>query len=285
MRKRGGKLGVRPQGRTSAREVAGISNFTERGLTRPTRGGEKLGQPPCVTSLPVAKTDANVEHRRALSFPVHPFKRGHLGVPRTTPTGGSGTLPPLITKPAPRTQKLNLSSSPHRRRRSGDENIGSDELPIFPNGYAALLLKSPPPAPPALLRRIGVKELTGVGKKTSCLQLRVVAYSSLSSPTFERVLPECQRDFYTNSGSDISTLASHGLSGRGRSRGICGQSIGTIRPRGPRGIHRIIGGHCGFRDSSSPSRTILEEHLNTDHARHFDSYNYPDFCFDLSCSN
>ncbi|GAB1868754.1 Kinesin-like protein CG14535 [Camponotus japonicus] len=68
-------------------------------------------------------------------------------------------------KESPRAaQKLNLSSSPHRRRRSGDENIGSDELPIFPNGYAALLLKSPPPAPPALLRRIGVKELTGVGK-------------------------------------------------------------------------------------------------------------------------
>lgn len=64
-------------------------------------------------------------------------------------------------------QKLNLSSSPHRRRRSGDENIGSDEQPIFPNGYAALLLKSPPPAPPALLRRIGVKELTGVGKVSS----------------------------------------------------------------------------------------------------------------------
>ncbi|XP_023287540.1 uncharacterized protein LOC105694763 [Orussus abietinus] len=61
-------------------------------------------------------------------------------------------------------QKLNLSSSPHRRRRSGDENIGQDEQPFFPNGYAALLLKSPPPAPPALLRRIGVKELTGVGK-------------------------------------------------------------------------------------------------------------------------
>ncbi|XP_046591946.1 uncharacterized protein LOC107217886 [Neodiprion lecontei] len=61
-------------------------------------------------------------------------------------------------------QKLNLSSSPHRRRRSGDEGIASDEQPISPNGYAALLLKSPPPAPPALLRRIGVKELTGVGK-------------------------------------------------------------------------------------------------------------------------
>ncbi|XP_054002832.1 uncharacterized protein LOC128889317 [Hylaeus anthracinus] len=61
-------------------------------------------------------------------------------------------------------QRLNLSSSPHRRRRSGDENISSDEQPIFPNGYAALLLRSPPPAPSALLRRIGVKELTGVGK-------------------------------------------------------------------------------------------------------------------------
>lgn len=61
-------------------------------------------------------------------------------------------------------QKWNLSSSPHRRRRSGDENITYDDHPIFPNGYAAILNKSPPPAPPAFLRRIGVKELTGVGK-------------------------------------------------------------------------------------------------------------------------
>lgn len=74
-------------------------------------------------------------------------------------------------------QKLNLSSSPHRRRRSGDENVGSDELPIFPNGYAALLLKSPPPAPPALLRRIGVKELTGVGK----VSLSIYRYDRASS--------------------------------------------------------------------------------------------------------
>lgn len=71
----------RPRGRTSAREVAGISNFTERGLTRPTRGGEKLGQPPCVTSLPAAKIDADVGHQRKLSFLVHPFKRGYLGAP------------------------------------------------------------------------------------------------------------------------------------------------------------------------------------------------------------
>ncbi|KAK0166188.1 hypothetical protein PV328_004629 [Microctonus aethiopoides] len=64
-------------------------------------------------------------------------------------------------------QKWNLSSSPHRRRRSGDETISADDQPLFPNGYAALLLKSPPPAPPAFLRRIGVKELTGVGKPIS----------------------------------------------------------------------------------------------------------------------
>ncbi|KAI4495080.1 hypothetical protein M0804_001281 [Polistes exclamans] len=78
---------------------------------------------------------------------------------------------PLIMYDIPRrsraAQKLNLSSSPHRRRRSGDENIGPEEQLIFPNGYAALLLKSPPPAPPALLRRIGVKELTGVGKENN----------------------------------------------------------------------------------------------------------------------
>ncbi|XP_066602950.1 uncharacterized protein [Prorops nasuta] len=61
-------------------------------------------------------------------------------------------------------QKLNLSSSPHRRRRSGDENISSDEQSIYPNGYAALLLKTSPPTPQALLRKIGLKEFSGVGK-------------------------------------------------------------------------------------------------------------------------
>ncbi|KAH0552734.1 hypothetical protein KQX54_014589 [Cotesia glomerata] len=78
---------------------------------------------------------------------------------------GYGTLPGLlITDTTEAAQKWNLSSSPHRRRRSGDDSIGPDEHPIFPNGYAAILNKSPPPAPPAFLRRIGVKELTGVGK-------------------------------------------------------------------------------------------------------------------------
>ena len=61
-------------------------------------------------------------------------------------------------------QKLNLPSSLHRRRRSGDENAGPEEQALYLHGYAAMLHKSPPPAPSALLRRIGVKEVSGVGK-------------------------------------------------------------------------------------------------------------------------
>lgn len=95
-------------------------------------------------------------------------------------------------------QKLNLSSSPHRRRRSGDENINSDEQPIFPNGYAALLLKSPPPAPPALLRRIGVKELTGVGKVNyreflACVTSTDDSYSSARSASTVRYFNQGQQ--------------------------------------------------------------------------------------------
>ncbi|XP_069691784.1 kinesin-like protein CG14535 isoform X3 [Periplaneta americana] len=55
-------------------------------------------------------------------------------------------------------QKLNLTSSPHRRKRhsSGEDDGGT--------GFSAALRRAPPPVPPALLRRIGVKEVTGVGK-------------------------------------------------------------------------------------------------------------------------
>lgn len=103
-------------------------------------------------------------------------------------------------------QKLNLSSSPHRRRRSGDENIGSDEQPIFPNGYAALLLKSPPPAPPALLRRIGVKELTGVGKVSRHhLSSSSSSSSHLSSRSFERLI----RSFVSR-GEDGASSSAYG---------------------------------------------------------------------------
>ncbi|KAK4886872.1 hypothetical protein RN001_003143, partial [Aquatica leii] len=54
-------------------------------------------------------------------------------------------------------QKLNLSSSPHRRKRHNSDDVES-------SGFCGVLQRSPPPVPPALLRRIGVKEVTGVGK-------------------------------------------------------------------------------------------------------------------------
>ncbi|KAG8327958.1 hypothetical protein J6590_006125 [Homalodisca vitripennis] len=54
-------------------------------------------------------------------------------------------------------QKLNLSSSPSRRKRSDDESSSS-------SGFCGAIHRSPPAPPPALLRRIGVKEVTGVGK-------------------------------------------------------------------------------------------------------------------------
>ncbi|KAL3266121.1 hypothetical protein HHI36_010307, partial [Cryptolaemus montrouzieri] len=53
-------------------------------------------------------------------------------------------------------QKLNLSSSPHRRKRYNSEDEAT--------GFCGVLQRNPPPVPPALLRRLGVKEVTGVGK-------------------------------------------------------------------------------------------------------------------------
>ncbi|CAG9820274.1 unnamed protein product [Phaedon cochleariae] len=54
-------------------------------------------------------------------------------------------------------QKLNLSASPHRKKRySLEEGDGT--------GFCGALQRTPPPVPPALLRKIGVKEVTGVGK-------------------------------------------------------------------------------------------------------------------------
>ncbi|XP_046663610.1 kinesin-like protein CG14535 isoform X2 [Homalodisca vitripennis] len=48
-----------------------------------------------------------------------------------------------------------MSYSPHRRRKVEDD---------VSQGFCAALQRSPPPVPPALLRRIGGKEVTGVGK-------------------------------------------------------------------------------------------------------------------------
>lgn len=58
-------------------------------------------------------------------------------------------------------QKLNLSS-PHRRKR---HSSGEDEgAPLFRTDFSGALARSPPPVPPALLRRIGVREVSTVGK-------------------------------------------------------------------------------------------------------------------------
>ncbi|XP_054264553.1 kinesin-like protein KIF26B isoform X1 [Macrosteles quadrilineatus] len=69
-------------------------------------------------------------------------------------------------------QKLNLSASPHRRKRTEDEVVPS-------SGFCGVLHRSPPPPPPALLRRIGVKEVTGVGKVKVMLRVAGDAQSSV----------------------------------------------------------------------------------------------------------
>ncbi|KAF7279123.1 hypothetical protein GWI33_007636 [Rhynchophorus ferrugineus] len=71
-------------------------------------------------------------------------------------TGSRSIRNVLTTEWGTAAQKLNLSS-PHRRKR-----YNSDE--VDPGGFCGALQKCPPPVPPALLRRIGVKEISGVGK-------------------------------------------------------------------------------------------------------------------------
>ncbi|XP_028038009.1 kinesin-like protein CG14535 [Bombyx mandarina] len=52
--------------------------------------------------------------------------------------------------------KCSSGGSPHRERRRRDEDSS--------NGFSAALHRAAPPPPPGLLRRLGVKETTGVGK-------------------------------------------------------------------------------------------------------------------------
>ncbi|KAL1117513.1 hypothetical protein AAG570_003832 [Ranatra chinensis] len=66
------------------------------------------------------------------------------------------------------TQKLNLSSgsgggSPHRRKRGGHAAAAPEDEPP-PAGFCLALLRHPPPLPSALLRRLGTKELSALGK-------------------------------------------------------------------------------------------------------------------------
>ncbi|XP_074039347.1 kinesin-like protein CG14535 isoform X2 [Leptinotarsa decemlineata] len=61
-------------------------------------------------------------------------------------------------------QKLNLSASPHRKKRYSSDDVDS-------TGFCGVIQRNPPPVPPALLRRIGVKEVTGVGKVKVMLRI------------------------------------------------------------------------------------------------------------------
>ncbi|CAA9994719.1 unnamed protein product, partial [Nesidiocoris tenuis] len=63
---------------------------------------------------------------------------------------GSTTLSPMGAA----AQKMSLGSSPHRKKRLTSEN----------EGLSAALAKNPPPIPPPLLRRLGTKEISGLGK-------------------------------------------------------------------------------------------------------------------------
>ncbi|KAJ4443526.1 hypothetical protein ANN_05198 [Periplaneta americana] len=79
-------------------------------------------------------------------------------------------------------QKLNLTSSPHRRKRhsSGEDDGGT--------GFSAALRRAPPPVPPALLRRIGVKEVTGVGKRRASVKVARITLEIRMGLKLKRVL-------------------------------------------------------------------------------------------------
>ncbi|XP_065340900.1 kinesin-like protein CG14535 isoform X2 [Cloeon dipterum] len=70
-------------------------------------------------------------------------------------------------------QKLNLSS-PHRRKR---HSSGEDEA-YFRTDFSGALQRSPPSVPPALLRRIGVREVSTVGKVKVMLRVASAAVAS-----------------------------------------------------------------------------------------------------------
>lgn len=55
------------------------------------------------------------------------------------------------------------TSTPHKKKRHEEEGEGKV-------GFSGVLYRSPPQVPPALLRKIGVKETTGVGKVRNFVQ-------------------------------------------------------------------------------------------------------------------
>ncbi|XP_067010239.2 kinesin-like protein CG14535 [Anabrus simplex] len=93
-------------------------------------------------------------------------------------------------------QKLNLSSSPHRRKRhsSGDDVDGSI---TNATGFSAVIHRTPPPVPPALLRRIGVKEVTGVGKVKVMLRVYGGANTAPDSNGVSSTLSSTSSSFFS----------------------------------------------------------------------------------------
>ncbi|KAK9891605.1 hypothetical protein WA026_015566 [Henosepilachna vigintioctopunctata] len=85
-------------------------------------------------------------------------KKGVSGVYLSWLGKGGGYDPRALVVTA--AQKLNLTSSPHRRKRYNSEDGDA-------TGFCGVLQRNPPPVPPALLRRLGMKEVTGVGKVRS----------------------------------------------------------------------------------------------------------------------
>ncbi|XP_061729993.1 kinesin-like protein CG14535 isoform X3 [Cydia pomonella] len=78
-------------------------------------------------------------------------------------------------KELPRTSIAKCSGSPHRQRRREDD--------ASPAGFCAALHKTPPAPPPALLRRLGVKEPTGVGKVKVMLRVGASGEGPFTSGT------------------------------------------------------------------------------------------------------
>ncbi|XKL63110.1 hypothetical protein PGB90_005474 [Kerria lacca] len=77
-------------------------------------------------------------------------------------------------------QKLKLNSSPHRKKRRGSATDDGASATIKGiGGFSNLLHRNSPAIPSALLRKIGQKEATGIGKSQVSLFGTVLTYLDL----------------------------------------------------------------------------------------------------------
>ncbi|XP_068085251.1 kinesin-like protein CG14535 [Anabrus simplex] len=100
-------------------------------------------------------------------------------------------------------QKLNLSSSPHRRKRqSTGEDVDGSTTNV--TGFSAVIHRTPPPVPPALLRRIGVREVSGVGKVKVMLRVCGGSNPSTTSTSDANGIPATTTTQFSSSSSFFS---------------------------------------------------------------------------------